>query len=132
MLRDRREDLGIVDSVPFPRELGSEAGVEHDRVAAFERVDRHRARLAFGEEPRGLVESREVVQHPGDPRAIGILAVSDRESFGETRDADAVRVAVILADVGPNRASQRDERGQRPPPEMRAKSSFSSVRSRAR
>jgi hypothetical protein len=97
---NRLQNALVVDSETFAREFGAEPRVQNDRVAPLERVDRHIARFAFPYETLDRIEAREIVQHPGKPRAARIFAVPLCEPVGEARHTHRVRVAVRLTEFG--------------------------------
>ena len=79
-------------------------------MARFEGVDRHIAPFALGDKPLGAIESCEIVQHSGQPRACGVFAVLLREPVREPRDAHGMRVAIVLTDLRADLARERRKR----------------------
>ena len=133
MAPDRLEHRRIRHAEPFPRKLRAEPRVEHDRMPALEIVDGQAACGAPLEQPLRRIEAREIVQHAGEPRALGIFAVSLRQAVGQPRDAHGVGVAMVLTEVLAYRACERRERTRRQrSPSISSASARSSVASRLR
>ncbi len=99
MLLDGGEHLGIGHGEAFASQLGAEPRVEQDRSGTLRFVDGKPASRTLGEEALRAVESRNVVEQPGQTRLAGICAVPQCEDLGAARDARRVGVAMLLTDL---------------------------------
>ncbi len=76
--------------------------MEHDRILAFERVDRHAAQVALVDQTARGIQAREIVQHAGESCFAGVDTVDLRKHIRASRNADDVFVAVALSEVCAN------------------------------
>ncbi len=99
VLADGGENGLVLDPEPVAGELGAERRMEHDRVVALELTDREPTLLGFPQEPLAGVEAGEIVQEAGDPGGLRGEVMGARQRFRGPRDAQNVRVAMLLSDV---------------------------------
>lgn len=102
MLGDRPQHLGVGNVEELARQLGSQPGVKHHGMRAFEIVHGHRARGAFPQKPFVGIEAREIVQESSGSRLGRIDVVRRREFFGHLCDAQRMSEAMLLIEMQAN------------------------------
>jgi hypothetical protein len=78
-------------------------------MSPFEGVDRHPTRLALAQKTLRGIESSEVVKHPGQPRAPRVFPMPLRQAIRQASHAHGVGETMILINVCPDGARERDE-----------------------
>jgi len=114
VLADRRQNGRVVDAETLARQLRAEARVKNDRIAPLERLERKLPLLTLGDKPVRRIEPGEVVKEACEARATRVFMMTLGQAIGETRHANRMCEALVLADVRAYVAGER-AKTQRPP-----------------
>ncbi len=106
MLRDRIQNTLVANAERFAGDDCAQPRMQNDRMGSLERVDRHTPLLALAQQLFRGVQPGKVVKHSGQTGLLRIQAVALREQLRAPRDANGMRVTMMLPEVRANVARE--------------------------